>query len=102
MRSLFHAAPFVAPAVELVKSLLVDCKYAADQLEAIQQEAYGARRSIVDSAEASRAGTLVGVTLTSAQDSNTFIVTNYNAESHENQGTFHPASVFRWLTPDRL
>jgi hypothetical protein len=35
VRSLFHAAPFVAPAVELVKSLLVDCKYAADQLEAI-------------------------------------------------------------------
>jgi len=102
VRSLFHAAPFVAPAVELVKSLLVDCKYAADQLEAIQQEAYGARRSIVDSAEASRAGTMVGVTLTSAQDSSTFIVTNYNAENHENQGTFHPASFFRWLTPDRL
>jgi hypothetical protein len=30
--SLFHAAPFVAPAVELVKSPLVDCKYAADHV----------------------------------------------------------------------
>ena len=30
VRSLFRAAPFVAPAVELVKSLLVDYKYAAD------------------------------------------------------------------------
>jgi hypothetical protein len=78
VESLLGHLPVVVPAIELVMSLLVDSKYSAGQLEAIQQDAYGVDRSIVDSRHASRSGALVGVTLTRTDDTSTFIVTNYN------------------------
>src|SRR5687767_8062083 len=68
VESLLGDLPFVVPALQLVLSLLVDSKYAAHRLEAIQKEAYGADRSIVDSGHASRTGAMVGVTLTRTDD----------------------------------
>lgn len=78
LASLFGHVPLVVPAVQLVISLLVDSKYSAQKLERIQQDAYGINQSIVQSREAAEAGALLGVTLTSTDDTSTFVVTNYN------------------------
>jgi hypothetical protein len=78
LTSLFGHVPMVVPAVQFVVSLLVDSKYSAQKLERIQQDAYGASQSIVQSHAAAEAGALLGVTLTSTDDTSTFVVTNYN------------------------
>jgi hypothetical protein len=61
-----------------VASLVVDCKYSDDNLEAALRDTYGENRSIVDSDIAAHTGALVGVTLTSTDSTSTFVVTNYN------------------------
>lgn len=78
LASVLGGVPCVVPIVQFVASLVVDCKYPADNLEATLRDTYGVDRSIVDSDEAARAGALVGVTLTSTDNTSTFIVTNYN------------------------
>lgn len=99
VESLLGIVPFVVPALQLVLSLLVDSKYAADRLEAIQQEAYGADRSIVDSRHASGAGAMVGVTLTRTDDTSTFIVTNYNGAGSRRD---HPGRCATEARPQSL
>lgn len=86
--SLFGDLPVISPAVQFIISLLVDSKYSAKKLEMIQQDVYGQDRSIVDSKEANEMGVLLGVTLTSTDDTSTFVVTNYNGvgERHDSSG----------------
>ncbi|KAL7940049.1 acyl transferase/acyl hydrolase/lysophospholipase [Trichoderma barbatum] len=74
---IFGYIPILSPAFRLIMSLLVGSKYSARELEMIQQEVYGQHRGIMDSKEASEMGTFMGVTLTSTDDTNTFIATNY-------------------------
>lgn len=74
---LFGHIPILSPVLRFIVSLLVDGKYSAEKLEAIQKEVYGLDRSIVDTREANEIGTCVGLVLTSTEDTNTFIVTNY-------------------------
>jgi hypothetical protein len=70
--------PFLAGIIQFVISLLVDSVYSAENLERAQKDIYGSDRSIVDSPATAELGTALGVTLTSVEDVNTFIVTNYN------------------------
>ncbi|EHK19887.1 uncharacterized protein TRIVIDRAFT_123114, partial [Trichoderma virens Gv29-8] len=74
---LFGYIPILSPAFRFIMSLLVGSKYSARELEMIQQEVYGLYQSIMDSKEASEMGTCMGVTLTSTDDTSTFIATNY-------------------------
>lgn len=74
---LFGYIPILSPTLRFILSLLVDSKYSAKELELIQQNVYGQHRSIVDSNEAYEMGVCMGVTLTSTDDTSTFIVTNY-------------------------
>lgn len=78
LASVLGGVPCVVPIVQFVASLVVDCKYLADNLEATLRDTYGVDRSIVDSGEATRAGAFVGVTLTSTDNTSTFVVTNFN------------------------
>lgn len=82
--SLFGHLPIIVPAFQFLISLLVDSKYSAQQLEIIQQAAYGTDRSIVESKEAREAGAHLGITLTSTDNTSTYIVTNYNGVGDRN------------------
>lgn len=81
----------MVPIAQFVASLLVDCKYSAGNLEATLRDTYGVDRSIVDSGEAARTGALVGVTLTSTDNTSAFAVTNYNGAGpfRDDRGTLH-------------
>lgn len=80
---LFGYIPILSPAFRFIFSLLVGSKYSSRELEMIQQEVYGLDRSIVDSREANEMGTCMGVTLTSTDDTSTFIVTNYGEAGND-------------------
>lgn len=84
--SVLGGVPCVVRIVQFVASLAVDCKYPADHLEAALRDTFGIDRSIVDSNEAARAGVFVGVTLTSTDDTSTFVVTNYNGAGLSRDG----------------
>lgn len=88
---LFGYIPILSPTFRFLISLLVDSKYSARKLELIQKEVYGIDYCIVDSREASEMGISVGITLTSTDDTNTFIVTNYGeaGEHREGSGKHH-------------
>ncbi|PTB40407.1 hypothetical protein M441DRAFT_70208 [Trichoderma asperellum CBS 433.97] len=87
---LFGYIPILSPTFRFIVSLLVDSKYSAQNLEIIQQEVYGTNCSIVNSREASEMGISMGVTLTSTDDTSTFIVTNYGVagENREKSGYY--------------
>ncbi|KAJ2969904.1 hypothetical protein NQ176_g8435 [Zarea fungicola] len=83
--------PILSPLLQILSSLLVDSKYSATKLEAIQKDAYGERRSIVDSHAASEMGISLGVTLTTTDDASTYIATNYNGAGRQSDanGAFY-------------
>lgn len=86
---LFGNLPIVSTLLQIVTSLIVDSKYSAKKLEMVLKDVYGQSRSIVDSRFASEMGILLGVTVTSTDDTNTYIITNYNGIGgfRENKGT---------------
>lgn len=88
---LFGYIPILSPTFRFIVSLLVDSKYSARKLEIIQQEVYGTDCSIFDSRKASEMGICMGITLTSTDDTSTFVVTNYGeaGENRERSGTYH-------------
>lgn len=93
---LFGYIPILSPTFRFIVSLLVDSKYSARKLELIQQEVYGTDCSIVDSREASEMGISMGITLTSTDDTNTFVVTNYG-EAGENRERSGKHCIYQML-----
>ncbi|ODA75779.1 hypothetical protein RJ55_08725 [Drechmeria coniospora] len=77
-QSMFGHIPVISTVIQLVVSMLSDSKYSGNKLEMILQDVYGQDRSMTDSRKASEMGALLGVTLTSTDDTSTFILTNYN------------------------
>jgi hypothetical protein len=78
LHPLLERMPSAAGIVQFAISLLVDSVYSADSIERVHREIYGPSRSIVNSQATAELGAALGVTLTSVDDVNTFIVTNYN------------------------
>lgn len=70
--------PLMPSLVEFVLSLAIGSKYSAQPLETILQDVYGNDRSIMDSKSLSEMGAMLGVTLTTVQDTSTLVATSYN------------------------
>ncbi|KAI5465163.1 hypothetical protein BGZ63DRAFT_350184 [Mariannaea sp. PMI_226] len=83
---IFGGLPFVSNMLDFLVSLVADGKYSSKQLEMMQRDVYGPKRSIMDSHEASRMGAMVAVTLTTTHDTSTFIATNYNGIGNRDPG----------------
>ena len=77
-RSMFGDIPGISAIVQFLVSILSDSKYSAHNLEMILQDVYGECKSLSDSTKANEMGTMLGVTLTSTNDTTTYIATNYN------------------------
>lgn len=90
-QSIFGDIPGISTIVQFLLSMLSDSKYSADNLEMILQDVYGQYKSLSGSTKAVEMGTMLGVTLTSASDTSTYIATNYNGVGHRpgQGGTFN-------------
>ncbi|KAM0347532.1 hypothetical protein ACHAP4_011332 [Fusarium culmorum] len=94
--------PLMPSLVEFVLSLAIGSKYSAKPLETILQDVYGNHRSIMDSKSLSEMGAMLGVTLTTVQDTSTLVATSYNGvgrrpcdgEGQERRGKINPTASY--------
>ncbi|KAM0209837.1 hypothetical protein ACHAQD_011014 [Fusarium lateritium] len=91
--------PLMPSLVELVLSLAIGSKYSAQPLKTILRDVYGSRRSIMDSNALGDMGAMLGVTLTTVQDTNTLVATSYNGVGRRpHDGDYQPLTTEQGLS----
>ena len=79
----FRRIPWLYRAVEVGLTLLYDSKYPSNNLNALLQNEYGPRRSIMDHSWADEMGIKYGLTLTTADKTETVVASSYNGVGSE-------------------